>query len=346
MGGIIASQMEVASEVAATLKPNQSPRTVVRPFSENVAAYQDYLRGCVFRRRGLSKPFLQEAIGCFEAAIQKDPKFAAAYARLAGCYNTLASMSLMPARQAYPKAKAAVDVALRIDPSLAIARGARAFLLFQFNWNWGEAEQEFQRAIQLDPADPALHRSFSTYLTAMSRHSESLGESHKALDLDPFDANGHGHLAWVYNNLPVPDPGKALAACKRALEIDPTSPTARFFSVRAYEIAGDLASAIDLSEQYGRPREFIKELRENFAKSGAKGYWMTWRKLQEEGLRSFPAAVSASRLGDTEAALSLLEKAYEERSVLMPHLLDEPAFQILRNNPRFRSLVKRVALPE
>lgn len=346
---IIASQEDVARNVVATLRPEQASRLVARAFSSNPQAYNDYLRGRYLWRRNLSDPQLRKSIGAFEDATRKDPGFGAAYAGLADCYQVLLYAQLAPAREVLPKAKAASSKALELAPDLSYAHTVRAFILFVGDWNMPEAEREYRRALELDPADPTAHHHYSHFLSAMGRHQESLQESQRAIDLDPMDPAWHAHVAWVYTSMPTPDPRKALAACERALEIDPVSPQGLIYARKAYELLGDFAAAADRTEQLKMPADFVQSLRKAAASSGAKGYWRAWLRFNESGARrsfnAFDSARFASQSGDVEIALRSLEQAYANREPGLVHLRHDPAFRNLRDDLRFQAIAAKVGLP-
>lgn len=294
----------------------------------------------------MNKAHRMKAIECFEAAVRKDPKFAAAYAGIADSYQWLGYSMQFRAREVYSKAVAAIDTALDLEPNLAYARAVRGFIRFAFDWNWSGAEREFLRAIELDPADPAPHQKYSYFLTAMNRHRESLEQGRIAIDLDPLDAALHAHYAWAYLLLPVPDNEKAQLACNRALELDPVSPPALWFSAMGYEISGEFDQAAQRLEQLGYPKAYVQELREATAKSGAQGYWSTRQKTRADAyLAEIRKAMMACGMREKNDALDYLERAYEEREPQLAHMYNCPYLRALRGEARFERLADKVGVP-
>lgn len=112
----------------------------------------------------------------FQQAIDKDPRYAAAYAGLGECYMLLAQGNAMPPREAWPSAQKAVDQALALDENLAETHTTQAIVYLLVQHNWDGAEQHFRRALALNASDAAAHHWFSHYFAAMGRSRESLEE--------------------------------------------------------------------------------------------------------------------------------------------------------------------------
>jgi len=118
---------------------------LTRHYTENPEAYQLYLKG----RHSWNKRTIEgmrEALRYFEQAVDADPSYARAHTGLADCISMLAIYGDTDARQARTRAKAAQDVALRIDPLLAGAHASRGFRLLLFDWKFGEAEEALRRS--------------------------------------------------------------------------------------------------------------------------------------------------------------------------------------------------------
>ena len=158
----------------------------------NVEAYQQYLKGRYYWAKRLPDP-VQKGIRCFEDALALDPNYAQAYAGLADSYALTAS-GLAPAVR-MPKAKAAAERALSIDPDLAEAHTSLAFILYKFEWNWREAENHFRRAIQLNPSYAIAHHWFGEFLVLMGRFDEGIAELKAAQRLDPLSLSIEADLA-------------------------------------------------------------------------------------------------------------------------------------------------------
>src|SRR5262249_23631373 len=123
----------------------------------------------------------------FKRAIALDPRCAPAYAGLAGGYEELSNISLPP-HEAMPKAKAAALRALELDSPSAEARKALAYVTAFYDWNWAQGEQEYRRAVALNPGVATVHRSYGYYLLCVGRFDASLAEIRQAVKLDPLSS--------------------------------------------------------------------------------------------------------------------------------------------------------------
>src|SRR5215470_11930135 len=149
---LLNTQREIATEVTQNLRLRLSgadETRVTRHYAKDPEAYQLYLKGHYHASRYTKEGF-NKGIEYFEQAIAKDPNFALAYSGLAFCYLNQIDWVFAP-KDSVPKARQAVENALRIDPSLAEAHTMRAMLLLQYDWDWPQAEREFRKALELDP---------------------------------------------------------------------------------------------------------------------------------------------------------------------------------------------------
>ena len=193
-----------------------------------------YLKGH-YHASKYTKEGFNKGIEYFEQAIGKDPNFALAYSGLSYCYMNQTDWVFAP-KESVPKARKAVESALRIDESLAEAHTMNAMLLLQYDWNWLAAEREFRRAIELDP-NYALGRSFlAWHLAAMGRFEESIAEDRRALDLDPLSSAVNADLGWdLYLARRYEEGIKQL---KKAIDLEPNYWVSHVLLGRCYEQTG------------------------------------------------------------------------------------------------------------
>src|SRR5207248_1889049 len=123
----------------------------------------------------------------FQQAIDLDPSYALAYVGLADGYRTLAVGGEMPSTEFLPKAKAAAQKAIEIDDTLAEAHAELGFIIFWYDWDWSAAENQFKRALELDPNSADAHLSYAHLLSNTGRHAEALAEAKRARELDPLN---------------------------------------------------------------------------------------------------------------------------------------------------------------
>ena len=192
----------------------------------NPEAHEAYLRGLYKLNEGHNAPvgghLFEEAIAYFQQAIQIDPNYAEAYAALARAYHWLGSMGH---DEYYPLSKAAATKALQLDDSLADAHTALAFVGFVYDWDWALAEQEFRRAIELNPSYYEAHSGYALYLEARGRLDEAIRESQKALELGPFELTTQLNLGTIYECDRQYD--RALETFRNVVELSPQDPLAR-----------------------------------------------------------------------------------------------------------------------
>ena len=150
----------------------------------NPEAYDAYLKGVYFQNKE-SPDGARTAIRYFQAAIEKDRNFAAAYSRLAASYASLCSMSEMSPREAHAAEKEAAQKAVRLDDNLDRGHAALAWVAVS-DWDWTRAEAEYKRAIQLNPNSTNAHIGYSHLLMILGRSEESAREERAANVLDPF----------------------------------------------------------------------------------------------------------------------------------------------------------------
>src|SRR5207253_9277877 len=140
----------------------EEQKRVSKRYTENVEAYQLYLKGRYFADQYTEEGF-KKAVEHFNAAIEKDPNYALAYAGLAESY-WIASAQFLPPREAMPKAREAAVKALRIDDTLAEAHTSLASVQAFYDYDLPGAEKEFKRAIELNPGSASAHQWFGWYL--------------------------------------------------------------------------------------------------------------------------------------------------------------------------------------
>jgi TolB-like protein/class 3 adenylate cyclase/Flp pilus assembly protein TadD len=222
---IFAIQTEVAQRVQGALKvkllagaaPNASFIG-----TDNLEAYDLYLRGRQFWNLRTGDD-VQRAVGLFQQAIEKDPKFAAAYAGLASSYSILSEYASLPMRETNPKAQAAARRALELDAGLAEAHAVLGVCAYS-DWDLAGAEREYREALRLNPNYATTHHWYSLLLVDLGKREEAFAEILKAQELDPLSAviqsiiGAQHFFAGRYE--------EALMAEDQALKLSPDFPSA------------------------------------------------------------------------------------------------------------------------
>jgi serine/threonine protein kinase/Tfp pilus assembly protein PilF len=188
MEDIFDIQDEISLAIVDRLKVKllgKNKAELTKRHTENLEAYQLYLKGRYFWNRR-TKGALKKAVGYFKQAIEKDPAYAFAHFGLADAYEILYSYGHVPLKEAYPNAKKAVLRALELDDSLAGAHTSLAEIKKTFENDPEGAEQEFKRAIELNPGYATAHHWYSILLGETGRFKEALEEGERALELEPM----------------------------------------------------------------------------------------------------------------------------------------------------------------
>lgn len=348
-------QEKVAAEIVQALQLHLSPdeKQILRKrFTENTEAYQLYLQGRFFWNKR-SEEGLQTAIKYFEAAIEKDPRYARAWAGIADSYSVLGEYGNIPRRELYPKAEAAVMKALEIDDQLAEVHTSFASLLMLSKWDWENSEKEFKRALELNPNYATAYHWYAQWLWSMGRLEEAIQMVSRAAELDPVSQaimKDKG-LAFYY----VRQYDTALEMGRKTLELDPNYAAAHRLLSLAYSGQELFDEAIAANQDWGNLTgnkiETNLALAQIYAVSGKTE---TARELVEmvkqdphlidQAYRGL-ALVYAS-FGESDAALAWLEKGYQRREESILTLKVDPKVDRLRSDPRFIALLKRIGVQE
>lgn len=355
-GDVLALQNEVAQDVAGEIKLTLSPSEAARlNGTPNVdpEAYDAYLRGLVYWSQR-TPDGTAKSLDYFQQAIRKSPDFALAYAGLADAYSVLSAVPVaaMAPVEAMPKAKAAAETAVRLDPGSAEAHAALGLVRQSYDYNFDAAEQEYERALQINPSDGNARHWRSLLLMARGRHSDALEEIELARSVDPLSLVilPSRILAFYFDR----QFGRAIEESRATLEVEPNFPLVHY----------DLGQSL---LQKGQTQDAIAELQVMRKISGDSPFcWMALghayavagnRAAAMKALASLestassghyvPAVYSAAiyaGLGDRDQAMKWLEKAYSERTEYLIYLKVEPMADPLRSDPRFKDLVRRMGL--
>jgi serine/threonine-protein kinase len=316
------------------------------------AAFEAYVRG----RHSWNKRTeadLREGIRLFQESIDADPTWAPAYSGMADCYGQLGYGSYIAPEESFPRARAAAQKALELDPDLAEAHASLGFALMYYDWDFAAAEREFRRAIELNSSYAIAHQWYAYLLTAMERpQADTEREIAIAKKLDPLSVPINTDQAYMLYYYGKAD--EALKAVRAALEMNPKFPLAYFWLGRIYASQGRYPEAEKALQQIGPLRTWtpaMAVLGFLYAKEGkrkeAEGVLAEFAELEHQGRypSSYAIAVIYVGLGDRERAFQSLDAAYEERSHWLVWLKRDPRWNEIRSDARFQTLVRKVGLP-
>jgi TolB-like protein/DNA-binding winged helix-turn-helix (wHTH) protein/Tfp pilus assembly protein PilF len=347
-----AVQRDVVRDISEklTLRLNEEDRNDLRRrTTDNGEAYDLYLRGR-YQWNKFSKESLQKAVGYFQQAIAKDPKFALAYAGLADAYHELSYY--LPPRDVMPKARTAANKALELDDSLAEAHAALGWVKWQYDWDWVGAEKEFQRSIELSPNYAIAHGMYALYLDSMLRADEGMAQHNRAHELDPLSLIINTNTGEAFYQTGRYD--QAIEQYRKTLEIDPNFALVHDDLARAYERKGQFREAVTEWRRMllvDGESETADAIGRAYSKSGYKAALQIWLDhLTTLSNREYVSPVLMStiyaRLDQRDRALDWLLKACQDRSSDLVFLKAEPGWNNLRSDPRFDRLEQNIGLPQ
>jgi TolB-like protein/Tfp pilus assembly protein PilF/predicted Ser/Thr protein kinase len=346
-------QSDIASQVISRLGvalPQAVGAAVAADPTENMEAYRLYLkaRGFWYKR---TEANVQRALEYLQQAVALDTNYALAHAGIADVWIFRGWYSVLAPKETFPRAKAAVLEALRINENLAQAHASLAHIHFEFDHDWDAARQEYERAIALDPRYALAHHWYGGFLSAMGENERALEQAQAARQLDPYAsivvtwvglrhyfarrydaaietylealelgadfAPLHWHLGWAYEQ--TEQPVKALAAARKAIAISDGNPL--------YIAA--LGHALAKAGKQTEARAVLEQLRQQAATRHVSAYHV---------------AVIHAALGDTDAAFERLDEALAERSPWIGYLRVDPRVDPLRSDARFDALLGKARL--
>ena len=355
---ILAVQGEVARGVARQIRVRLMPEERVRlATSQRVdpEAYEAYLLGRSYSYKAMTRTSWTRAKDYFEKAIAIDPGYAPAYGSLAVLYiHSNRGATTRDPSDLRIQARQWAEKALKLDGTLAEAHSALARAAQQ-EWDWVDAEREYQLAIKFSPSYPLAHIWYAQYLWAMQRSEESVSEAKRAQQLDPVSPFVNTWAGAAYFYAGRTDEG--MASMQKALELDASFSDASLVLARAYFQQGMFQQAIAALQKALTFNEkevlVLGALAHVHARVGQRKEALKLvgqlERIEAEG-RGYGAPFGIiwayAGLGDKEQAFAWLEKAYEERRDRIVWLNVDPLLEPLRSDPRFQDLVRRVGLPQ
>ena len=349
---LVSLQSEVAKDVSTKIKSKLSgadEAKVTKTSTANPEAYQAYLKGRYYWNRRTAES-LKKAIEQFKAATDRDPNYALAYAGLADCYVVLNYYAGTPTSEIIPQAKSYAERAIAIDDQLAEPHAS----LGQVNkllWRWEDSEREFKRAIELNQNYATAYHWYYLLLRALGRIDEAALMIRRAHDTDPLSSVINVNISQLYqfqNN-----PNASIENILKVIELDPNYSDAYSILGLSYLKQGrypqaieNMEKAVELSNRAsfslvnlgygyavtGKRKEalaIVKELEEKYARKESNGRHV--------------ASVYAG-LGEKDKAFEWLEKDYQTKADLTWISWEIP-YETLRDDPRFKDLLKRMGLP-
>ena len=349
-------QDEISRAVVKSLKITflgMEGRPLFRPSPKNVKVYELYLRGryCWNKR---TEEGLRRSVKHFQRAIDRDPDYALAHSGLAASYATLSIYGAEPPKELMPKAKSSAEKALHIDSELALALVSLGCVRSMYEWDWQAADQDFRRAIEIEPENEHAHHWYATScLMPLGRFDEARSEIKRAQEIDPLNLiiNATAGLQLYFERRY----DKAIEEYLKNLELDYNFGMARFFLGQAYAqkaMYGEAIAELQRAEilNQGSP-ETKAALGHVYAIAGkrAKAQKLI-DELEQLSTKRYVSPVLIAQihtgLEDMDRVFDCLEKAYQNCDTYLIWLKTRPVFDSIRSDPRFGKLCKRIGFPE
>ncbi len=356
MTAIFSVQEEIAREISSNLRlqlTGEEESGLASRGTKSAQAYEAYLRGRYLWHR-FSPEGWEQSVRYFRQAIDSDPDYALAHAWLAKSYFLLVTLGGRPHEELYPQAKEAAEKALELDDLLADAHGTMGAFKWQLEWDWTGADADMQRALDLEPNNPAVLSEYSAYLVCMGRFEEARLQLAKARELDPLNLVIHNNISWL--SYVEREFDRAIEGYRRVVEMDPTHIATRRELSWTYREKGMVEEAIHEAEtawSLSSETDYysLASLGAAYAKAGRRSEALRIvatleKELKEGHATSLDVAFVYFALEDNEKALAALEQAYEDRVPKMDRLKVYPKWDGLRDDPRFQDLLRRMNFPE
>jgi len=343
----------IAHEIEIELTPQEQARfAAARPVDPE--AYEAYLQGR-YHWTKRSPDALRKAVDYLRRAVAKDPTCSLFYAGLADAYRDQGwdLFAVAPPSEVYPKAKDAARRAIELDANCAEAHAALAWCATGYDWDWITAEREFKLAIELKPAYSFVHIWYSHFLKVMGRDEESFAESKRALECDPLGLVLMMHMGWYYYFTRQHD--RAVDQLQKTLDLDSRFLPALMFLGETYEQMGMFPQAIAEFEKAvafsDRAPVYLAGLGHAYAIAGQTeraGQFID--ELKELSHRRYVPCRGIAEiyigLGDKDSAFEWLDKAFQQRNGWLMHIEENPRYDCLRDDERYKNLARRMNLPE
>jgi tetratricopeptide (TPR) repeat protein len=354
LSDILAVEQTIAQEIADKLRlrlTGEQKKRLGRPRTASTEAYQCYLKGRYYCNKR-TEDGLRKSIELFREAIDIDPTYALAYTGVADAYLNLGGWGYLPFHDGYGRAKAAATRALEIDDTLAQGHVSLAMVQKEYDWDWPAAGRSYRRALQLNPNYAVAHLWYGEYLAALGQHGQAISALQRAIELDPLSPIIHATLgrhgyyfARRYD--------EAIARLRQTLEMDEHFWVAHHFLAWTYANIGRLPEALAECEA-------ARRLNDNLEIPAVLGYIhgragrhreakQVLEELRQRSSRQYVSpmlgALIAIGMGEYDQAFDWLEQCYADRAQMLSEIKAEPAFDPLRQDPRYADLLRRMNFP-
>ena len=347
---LVGLQNEIARDVSQKLRARLSgadERKLAKKYTANPEAYRLYLKGR-YHFLKTTRSEIQTGISYLQQAIMMDPSYALAYVGLADAYRSLSVPGELPSAEIL-KGKAAAQKAVELDDSLAEAHAVLGFTIFWYDWDWNAAENQYKRALELDPDSSDTLIFYAHLLSNTGRHAEALPMARRANELDPLNLR-NGALEGQFLIF-AGRADEALVRLQKTSELDLNYWLPHLFAASAYTEKGMFTEAVSEArrarELYPTSSRAVAYLGYALAKAGRRAEAHTeleglLKSSTERYIPPYNIAMIHNGLGARDQTLAWLERGFELRDPRMNQLKVEQKWNNLRSDPLFQDLMKRV----
>ena len=355
---VFAIQDEISLSIVEKLKTElfgEQPQVLVQRVTDNMEAYNLYLKGLHYRRKW-SPQTAPQAVACFKQAIELDPEFAKPYASLAGCYTEMTDvggLNLLFRDEAYPLIKDAVDKALTLENALAEAHVVLGLFNCVFEWDWPGGEQACKRALELNSNDVSTLIWCAYYYWITGCYDEAIAIMHRAEALDPLSLVTQHMIGGSYFFARRFD--EAIERCQHIIEMDDHYFLAYIYLSSSFACKSEFEQALATCQKalpiFGRHPVLLHEMARLYGRWGKRSEVL---QLNEEiemlsekySISPILFAWTSIALGDQEEAIAHIEKAFEKCDLLIPFFLNWPWPEVesLRSHPRIQAVMQKMGL--
>ena len=345
-------QDSIAQRIATVLAlrlTRSEQEQLAKHMTENPEAYELYLKG-QFHWHRRAEGWIYQSLNAYKQALEKDPNFALAHIGVADANIMLSGHRHITMQEAEANAQPSIERALQIDNSLAMAHNALAELKYQYQYDWRGAEAEFRTAVDLNPNVAWIRQAYGWFLMSEGRFDEANSEMERARQLDPSSltlAMARGRLLYYSRQY-----DRAIEYYQDLLTLDVKGGGTRLILMDLYERKGMHREAfeiyIQLRQENGMSAEDVKVLRQEFESGGhtavLRALLERLDKAAAQGQNVSPSTYADiyTSLGDKEKAFYWLEKVFEMRDVSILQFKIEPANDVLRDDPRYAELLRKI----
>ena len=352
-GDVFAMEDAIAAEIGNLLHARfatTSSTQAAKRGTSNEQAYLLYLQGMYLLDKEETTADAKRAIELFDKAVSLDLDYAKAWAGKARAHCAFAHWGGSSSDAEFARAKPAIGQALALDNNLPEAYGVLGIIKADYDWNFAESERQFLRAIEIAPESDNVNRWYASRLAGQGRSEEAIARIKTAIDLNPtsvFHQIIYGRILYFARRY-----DDAITQLQRVIEMDSARPIAYSILWRSYHKKGDYPRAYEsfmrLQRLRGTEDEVLKNYEASYAKSGWQGVLLRnmeiLKAINAKGSYAYNISVLSALLGQREQSLRYLNDAVKNRSLNISDINGDPGFDLLRDDPRFAEVVRRVEI--